>query len=173
MYVTAIQLADLPGPEELAQNATPPQSPTVSVELMDATLRGTDRSAFSVDEIAVADAALARITNAIAEASGLIDGFLARRYTLPLTSTPLILTAQARAIVRYKLNPTLLTDEKTNPIARDYRDALKLLEQIADGDFSIGVDDPQSAADPSALGVEFDPGTKVFGQEGRRNRCAY
>jgi len=168
MYLTPAQLADLPGAMEVAQAATPQQDRTVDTQLMELTLVGGDRSAYSAGDVAVADAVLSRVNNAIAEASGYIDGFLARRYVLPLASPPAILTSFCRAIVRYKLNAHLVSDEKTSPIARDYRDAQTTLQQIADGEFSIGVDDPQSAAE-APLDVQFDPGQKVFHRDALRN----
>lgn len=163
-YVTLAQLAEIPGPLELAQVASADQRSPISADLMDLTLREGDRSAYLPEEIAQADAAVARITLAVTEADAIIDGYLARRYTLPLAKTPGLLATWSRAIARYKLHGDRIGDERTDPIVRDYRDALKLLQLIAEGKFSLGVEDPTTSA--SGLGdFVFHPGSKVFGRE--------
>lgn len=91
MYITPAQLADRPGATELAQVATPEREAIVDAELMDATLRATDRSAWSPDLTAIADLALASVQTAIDDAAALIDGYLSQRYTLPLANTPKLL----------------------------------------------------------------------------------
>lgn len=163
-YVTLQQLSEMPGALELAQVASDKHGALVDAVLLELTLLAGDRSAYPADEIAAADRAKARIEQAIAEADALVDGYLGRRYTLPLASAPGILTTWARAIVRYKLHGDRISGETTDPIVRDYRDALKFLEQIAAGKFSLGIDDPQSQG--AANGdVRFDTGKKVFGRE--------
>ena len=163
MYVTLPQLAEMPGALELAQVASDKFTHPVAAALMEATLRSTDRSAFPADDVAHADRAVARINQGIEEAQGIIDGFLARRYTLPLVKTPGILITWARAIVRYKLHDDRQTDDRSDPVVRDYRDAMKLLEQIAQGKFSLGVEDP-NAGTGSAGEIQISPGEKVFGR---------
>ena len=163
-YVTLQQLAEMPGALELAQVATDEHARAiVDASLMELTLRGEDRSAWSAEEIAEADKALVRITQAVEEAGGVIDGYLARRYALPLDRTPSIMVTWARAITRYKLHKDRATDDRTDPIARDYRDAIRFLELVAAGKFSLGLEDPTTGA--SALG-EFviSPGCKDWGQ---------
>jgi phage gp36-like protein len=144
VYVTLLQLAERPGARELAQVASTESQPVVDYTLMDLTLRGADRTDYPVDSVALADEALARITQAVTDADALIDGFLARRgYTLPLDPVPGVVAGWSRAIARYALHKARISDEKTDPIARDYRDALKLLQLTADGKFSLGGNDPQ------------------------------
>lgn len=157
MYVTPAQLAERPGALELAQVASTAHEAIVDAELMDATLRDADRSAWPADEIAAADEALVRVNEAIMQADALIDGYLAkRRYPLPLTPVPGVVTEWSRQIARYYLHKDAITDERTGPIARDYRDALRMLQLVADGKFSLGGNDPQTPA------VERD--VRYFGQ---------
>jgi phage gp36-like protein len=147
MYVTTAQLAERPGATELAQVATPEADAVVDPLLMDAVLRGNDTSAWSPAQVVVANDALARITDAINDAGGLIEGFLARRgYTLPLNPVPGVVVGWARAIVRYYLHKDRITDPKSDPIARDYQDALKLLQLTATGQFSLGANDTTTVA---------------------------
>lgn len=168
MYITPAQLADRPGARELAQVATRERDAIVDDALMDATLRGGDRSGWTADQIAIADDALARINAAIVEAVGVIDGFLARRYTLPLANASDLVTAWARAITRYLLHKDRISGEQNDPILRDYRDALKLLALVADGKFSLGANDP-ALTDPQDGEVQFGGDAKVFGRDQMRS----
>lgn len=163
-YVTPAQLAEIPGALELSQVASDDQRMPVPADLMDLTLRGGDRSTFDPDLVAQADAALARVMRVVAEADAIIDGYLARRYAVPMTKQLDLLATWSRAITRYKLHGDRQGDERTDPIVRDYRDALKLLQLTADGKFSLGAEDPTTG--PSAVGeFLFDPGRKVFGRD--------
>lgn len=164
MYVTSAQLADRPGPQELAQVATPGNAAVVDYTLMDATLRGLDRASFPADDVAIADAALARITDAVNDADALIDGFLAKRgYALPLATVPNIIVNWSRVIARYYLHQDRISDASTDPIARDYRDALKLLQLTADGKFSPGISDPALPTGGGA--VEVSAPDRVFTED--------
>lgn len=163
-YVTLLQLAESPGALELAQVASTQHSAVVDAELMEGTLRVEDRSAYTAGQIAAADEAKARILELIKEADGLIDGYLARRYALPLATPPGLLVTWARAIVRYKLHPDRDGDDRSDPVVRDYRDALKFLQQVSEGKFSLGIEDPTTGA--AVVGdVRFESGAKVFGRQ--------
>ena len=88
-----------------------------------------------------------RIGGAVEEAQNLIDGYLRQRgYTLPLVKVHPILSSWGRSVVRYKLHQHRISDERTDPIVRDYRDAMKLMEQLANGKFSLGATDTQKPA---------------------------
>ncbi len=178
MYITPIELAERPGAREIAQVASQPSQAVRDDALMDATLRGADRSAWTPEQIAAADLALQRVNDAIAEAGALIDGFIVQRgYTLPLVLPPAsagknVLTSWGRAITRYLLNQHRITDEAKDPVVRDYRDAMKMLGLLAQGKFSLGAADP--AADPnssaaSSTDVRFSGDTNVFGRDQLRH----
>lgn len=144
-YVSHLQLAESPGARELSQVASSEYADLVDYSLMDASLRGSDRSNWSSEEITAADDALARIDAAIANADAMIDGFLAPRGYLPLTEkfvdVPAIVTVWSRAIARYLLHKDRVTDANSDPIVRDYKDAMTLLQQTASGKFSLGAGD--------------------------------
>lgn len=173
-YITTAELAERPGAREIAQTASEPHQMVRDDALMDATLRGLDRSAWTPEQIAAADAALARVQDAVAEAGALIDGHLVQRgYTLPLALPPgsagrSMVTVWARTITRYLLNKDRVTDESKDPVARDYRDALKLLGQLAAGKFSLGADDPAATANASNTDVRFQGAETVFGRDQMR-----
>lgn len=167
MYITPAQLAERPGARELAQVATRERDAIVADDLMDATLRGTDRSAWSAELQAVADDALARIVEAIDGSAGTIDGFLARRYPLPLATVPSVVAEWSRSITRYLLHKDRIIGEGTDPILRDYRDAMKLLALTADGKFSLGADDPV-LTDAEDADVQFTGDGRVFRRDPAR-----
>lgn len=163
MYVSLIQLAERPGALELAQLASARHQPVVDAELLDLTLRGLLRSGYSPAQIAAADAALARIVEAATEASARIDGFLRQRgHPLPLSPVPPIVAGWCRDITRYLLSGDRATEEASDPVVRGYRDAMRLLEQVAAGKFSLGATDSVAGERPITAvtpGRQFAAGT--------------
>ena len=174
-YITTTELAERPGAREIAQAASSATAPVVDYGLMDATLRGSDRTAWTTEQIAAADAALRRVEDAVAEAEAVIDGYLAQRgYTLPLVLPPTstgksLLTAWSRAIARYLLLGQRQADESKDPVARDYRDALKMLGQLAAGKLSLGGTDPAAPANAVSTDVRFDAAPQVFSRRELRS----
>lgn len=141
-YITHQQLLDRPGSRELAEVASDEAKDMVPYELMALTLSGGDRSGFDAEQIADADEALARIDDAVADADGVIEGYLRMsNYTLPLNPVPRLVTVWSRAITRYYLHKNRRSLESDDIIVRDYKDALRLLEQTVSGKLSLGVDD--------------------------------
>ena len=164
MYVSLIQLAERPGALELAQLASPKHEAVVDAELLDLTLRGLLRTEYSAAEIAAADAVVARITEAAIEASARIDGYLRQRgYALPLSPVPPIVAGWCRDITRYRLSGDRISEEGNDPVLRDYRDALRFLEQVAAGKFSLGANDTVTSGERQILatapGRQFTAGT--------------
>jgi len=153
-YCTFIQLADQGLTHELAEVATPERHVVPDDMLMESALRGQPLDAFDPADVTAAEAALETIMQALTNADALIDGFLRMRkpvpYLTPLPApVPGIVSVWARSIARYLLHKDRAgTAEGTDPIVRDYRDALNLLGQVRDGKFSLGADDP--LAPPSA-----------------------
>lgn len=161
MYVTPAQLSERPGARELAQVASDAHKRVVDYELMELTLQGGDRTAYSDDDVAEADAALSRIVDAITDADGLIDGYLVQRaYTVPLDPPPRMVTNWSRDIARYFLHKDRLSAESTDPILRNYKDALKSLQQVVDGKLSLGVEDSQTS--PGAGMPDYSCGATTF-----------
>ena len=174
-YITHAELAERPGARELAMLASAEHTAVVDAALLDATLRGLDRSAWPPEALAAADATLARIADAVAEADSLIDGFLAQRgYALPLALPPVsasrsVLGAWSRAVSRYLLHKSRISDETKDPIVRDYRDALKMLGLLAQGKFSLGADDPARAPASAGTDVRFNSAPAIFGRDQLRS----
>ncbi len=169
-YCTAMLLADAKLARELAEIATPERYPIVADDLMDATLRDGDRMAFDAADVAVADQALAVVQRALQDADGVIDGYLRMRkpvpYTVPLAEpVPGIVATWARWIARYLLHKDRVnTQEATDPVVRDYKEALRFLQLVQDGKFSLGAGDalpPPSGGAPEVCAPprEFTTGT--------------
>ena len=103
--------------------------------------------------------------DAVAEADSTIDGFLAKRgYPLPLAPVPRLVAGWSRSIARYLLHKSRISLESSDPIVRDYRDALKLLQLTAEGRFSLGADDAVATGGGST-DVRFDAAPQVFGRQ--------
>lgn len=165
MYLAHADLVERPGARELAEVASDQHGQMVPYELMEQTLLGADRTHWSADEIAQADKALARIDEAVARASDLIDGYLVRRYALPLAApVPGLVMEWCRQISRYFLHQHRISDEKSDPVARDYRDAMKFLQLIVDGKFFLGYNDPV-VTDATNVDVQFESDPSVFSRK--------
>ena len=162
-YITHADLADSPGALELAEVASDEHAPPVAAELLAALLRGQDVSAWPPADVAAAQRALARIDDAVADAGAVIDGYLAKRgYALPLSPVPALVDSWCRAIARYLLHKNRTAMESKDPIARGYNDAVRLLQQTADGKFSLGIQDTVAIDQTDA---RFVHAPKVFGRD--------
>lgn len=71
---------------------------------------------------------------AIADASAEIDSYLGTVYTLPLSSTPAVLTIYACDIARYRLYDDRTTDE----VQTRYNQAIYWLKMVAQGKATLG-----------------------------------
>ena len=100
------------------------------------------------------------LNQAIADADAVINGYLSGRYSLPLASPPAVLTRMACDIVRYYLNDDNVTDQ----VKRRFDEAIKLLEQVAKGIISLGLDSQgETVAQTSQIEINSQP--SVFGRD--------
>jgi len=102
----------------------------------------------------------ATVGRALDDASALIDGYLASRYTLPLGAVPALLVTLCCDLARYALYVDAAPD-----IVKARRDeAVALLGAIAAGRvrLSVGAQDAAASA-PSGLAEVVQAGRKVFG----------
>ncbi|HFH2865369.1 TPA: gp436 family protein, partial [Pseudomonas aeruginosa] len=114
------------------------------------------------------DLVLERITEAMTEAESIVNGYLAKRgYGLPLSPVPGLVTGWVRDIGRYLLHKDRISDDK-DAILRNYKDALKFLQMVADGTFSLGAEDP-IANNPMLADVRFDADENVFNRQQLRS----
>lgn len=73
---------------------------------------------------------------ALDDAAAEIDSYLATRYTLPLATTPVVLTRLACDIARYRL----YDDGTPDTVRQRYEDAVSLLKRMASGDVTLGAE---------------------------------
>lgn len=169
-YITLLNLSERPGLIELTQLVAQDGEIPADAKLLDAIINSNDISSWTSDEITNANRAISRINESIDDAEAEINGFLMQRgHKLPLIKVPRLLSDWARIIVRYKLHRNRVSDEKSDPIVRDYKQVLAFLKLVAEGKYSLGIDDklPPAGGVPRQTGPAriFDMGTlRDFGR---------
>lgn len=93
------------------------------------------------DEIAQLGGA-SDIAQALADAAALIDGHLAGRYTLPLSSVPPVLRAVACDLARERL----YKDAAPEVVSKRGDEARRFLAALADGRITLGIQPAPEAA---------------------------
>ena len=84
------------------------------------------------------------VDSAITGAEAMIDGYLAARYSLPLTATPRLIEELAEAIAIWKLH----VSDAEPKIEKDYDAAIRTLKDIASGTIRLDV----AGAEPAGTG---------------------
>lgn len=104
------------------------------------------------------------INNAIADAEGEIDGYLSKRYPVPLTQVPRSISKLAKDIAVYNLYSRVGIDEndrEKNYLNR-YRAAVEFLKLVADGKVDIGVTSNQKVA---STGFHVKSNNRLFSRD--------
>jgi len=100
-----------------------------------------------------------QIARAIADTDGLIDGYLASRYTLPLAEVPKVLNRIACALVRYDLY-----DHPPKQIEKRRDQAIEFLRDAASGKISLGIN--TDGSDPATSNsASISSGGNVFNRD--------
>lgn len=103
-----------------------------------------------------------KVTAAIARAGQEIDAYCGGRYSVPFATAPAVIGGLATDMAIYFLYGR--TQEEIPETRKDaYKNAVRLLEKIADGKISLGVD-PTPAA-PSGSGASFSGGARRFNRD--------
>lgn len=106
------------------------------------------------------------IDSAIEDADGEIDGYLAKRYTVPILPAPKIINKCSKDIAVYNLWARCGIDESTDQktYLNRYNAAIKFLTLVAEGKVSIGAraDDPKAAA---ATGFSVKSSPRLFSRD--------
>jgi phage gp36-like protein len=107
---------------------------------------GTEELAQRTDRIngSVIDASV--ISRALADAEAEIDGYLAKRYQLPLATVPAVLGRIACDLARYYL----YDDRVIEVVRKRYEDAVRLLKAMASGEVKL---DAAEALEPAVSGI--------------------
>jgi len=90
----------------------------------------------------------AALSRALADADAEINGYLAGRYALPLSTTPPMLVRMASDIARYSLYGSGTPDV----VRQRYEDVVSLLKRLADGQVKL---DAQETAAVSGIDVAY------------------
>ena len=109
-----------------------------------------------VDEVVVA--------RAISHAGELIDGYLRGRSTLPLEPIPGLLTTLAATITLRRLYARGGVVKVPEALQDDYKNSLKILENIQKGTISLGVGVPETVV-ATAAGISVVAPERVFSRE--------
>lgn len=99
------------------------------------------------------------LTEALEDADGLIDSFLAGRYTLPLADVPKILKRYACDIARFYL----YRDNAGDAVKSAYEAADGFLRAVAAGKASLGLDSANAPVQVAGGGVSFSESRREFG----------
>ena len=153
-YATPADLARVAtdGWDELAQRAS--RSPMVSGELLRLTYEVGDRSSYTIEQIALADTALALINDVLTRTCKAADAYLAPRYqaVMPLDADVVSssdLPSAVATIALRRLYGTTISDElhRATKWADDY------LRVLSSGKASLGIADTSTAAVPGRMQV--------------------
>ncbi len=159
-YATPQNLLDWFDAQELAQLATPKRYPVIDAVLLELTVSGGDRSAYTAQEIEAADAALASIAGALDASDAIIDSYVGKRYQLPLSQTQIDASPLPRYsgdLARYQLTD----DQEVETITKRYDRALRWLRDLANGSASIGEGEPEQTSGA----VVISGPTRIFGRD--------
>lgn len=97
----------------------------------------------------------------LADAFGMIDGYVAKRYTLPLATVPASLRKAACDMARFYI----LAESASDGVRKAFDDAVKLLRDIADGRVQLDAGDGDEAPAQSG-GPTYEAPRAVFGDRG-------
>lgn len=131
---------------------------------------GTREATMISDRAGTGQPDLAVLTAALAQAEDEVNGYVGRRYYLPLTNgsgqlaaVPSLLQRLTIDIARYRQTGTEIME--TEGIRNRHKDAVRVLEQIADGKVSLGDLRLAGAGGPAAIGgvSSVRTGSKTFG----------
>lgn len=100
------------------------------------------------------------VARALADAGDAIDSYIARRYDLPLPSTPGRLTRIACDLARYFLH----ADDPTEAVETAYKDAIQFLRDVADGRAVLDIAGAEPAASSAGAPEVSGPG-RVFSRD--------
>ncbi len=104
------------------------------------------------------------LEEAIGDADGEIDGYLAKRYPVPLSPTPKVLNKFSKDIAVYNLFSRAGIDEgeKEKNYLNRYKAAVRFLENVAKGVIDIGVSDNVKKA---STGFQVNSSTRLFSRD--------
>jgi phage gp36-like protein len=101
----------------------------------------------------------AKVEDAISDASELVDGYIGKRYAMPLPSTPLMVRGWVAALAREQLH--INTGKNTETVQAAADRARSQLVQLSKGDLSLPFPDGAEAP-TSSSGTPISSGDRVL-----------
>lgn len=107
--------------------------------------------------------------DAISDACAEIDGYLAKRYSVPFTKAPQVINKFAKDISVYNLVSRTGIDEseREKTILNRYNAAIKFLLAVAEGKVDIGVEN-KGGSNEAANGFKMKSSGRVFSRDSMR-----
>ena len=113
------------------------------------------------EDPAAATVNFALLTQALADASAEIDGYLGGRFTLPLTDPPAVLNRLACDIAMYRLQVLRPLSDVAEARKR-YEDAIAMLQRAAAGELTLGVGADGLETATAAGAGQLEGSTRIF-----------
>lgn len=101
------------------------------------------------------------VARAVADTAAVIDGHLAKRYTLPLSEVPALITDLAASITIWKLH----IYEPAGKIEADYKEAMRQLAAISAGTITLPLADGGEAPGASGTGARITDRERPFTED--------
>lgn len=104
--------------------------------------------------------------DAVADACAEIDGYLSKRYQVPVSRPPKVLNKLAKDIAAYNLVSRMGVDEgeREKTFLNRYNAAIKFLLEVAKGTVSIGIDE-ENGSGAAANGFQMQSSGRIFSRE--------
>ena len=104
------------------------------------------------------------IEAAIKDADGEIDGYLAKRYKLPLVNVPKVINKFSKDLAVYNLFSRigLASDERETNYSNRYKAAIKFFENVAKGIVDIGI---QTNDKPLSADINMNSNIRLFSRD--------
>lgn len=101
-----------------------------------------------------------KVSLALSDAEAVIDGYIAKRYSLPVPVIPPVVTGISCDIARY----FLYTDDPQEIVKERYQSAIKVLKDIANGTISLPIDEGGSEPEQADEVIFVGGPERVFSQ---------
>ncbi len=110
------------------------------------------------------------IDEAIADADGEIDGYLAKRYRVPLAPAPKVINKFSKDIAIYNLFSRMGIEKDSDHgiYLTRYNAAIKFLTMVAEGKVSVGADADGDPASAAATGFTVKSSPRLFSRNSMR-----
>jgi len=156
-YISAQRLAEITGYTAGVEVATDPITGDPINLFRDAAL-GNSLSGYTAQQRADVALAIEVLQKALDSASSLIDGYLTKRYSLPLVSYPDWIKEACASFA----NCSLHDDKTIEPIQLKCEKYTELLEDVASGKVRLFPATDDSGEDVTGIGVSVSQNTRIY-----------